>query len=315
MNLKDIQAGLVEKGLIHLMTDGESAGSQPAMVTETAPAESSEPPTDGVSSEQWQTLADDFSAEDAGIEEVVVEAPAKAPVAATPPANTEPPKAPEATKAPEAPAVTPDPSKAPVPAAQVPAAPAATAQVPTEPAAPQEDPQKVYEGLRTQLTDYYKLSDDQVQLLHSEPEKVLPLMAANLALDLQQAFTLQLQRGLPAMVQSVLRTQQRSEQGEKSFFDKWPQLTKPEYRETIQRLGQTYRQLYPAASAEQFIREVGAQALVTFQIPFNTETGAVQQPVAQTRYAPPKAASTPMSGPSGNVFEQLAEEFTLDDTM
>ena len=152
---------------------------------------------------------------------------------------------------------------------------------------------------------------------------MIPEMAANLAMDLQQTFRAQLNQAMaafrqemPTMLMTIQARTEQAQKDESKFFTEFPQLT--EHRDTVMRLGKAYREYYPDADADTFIREVGAQAMVALKIPYNTQTGQVIEEEivteTQTPHIPPRQSATqPLDPKPSNEFAALADEFLHED--
>lgn len=142
--------------------------------------------------------------------------------------------------------------------------------------------------------------------------KAIPRMMSRVYLDAVQATMGQIMTHLPTLMSQVTRAQNEGSQTETKFYEQWPKLKeKPEFADTIRRFGTAYRQLNPRATSEDFIREVGAGAMIALRLPM--ETSMVAQPVG-TPTKPsfrPAAATRPVAPKPGqpkNVFEAMSEE-------
>lgn len=257
------------------------------------------------------------------------------------PSQEEPPQA--AAEEPaeaEAPPETASPELAPPPTPstaapqEVPAAPAADTQqtAPTAPAAPNnvgEQPQQAQEPVDMEaqrqrafdeLTKHYALTPEQTEQVLAEPEKVLPQMAAKIFMDAYATLMSQMQAGLPQMIDHRVTQRTTEQQAADDFYRRWPQLQGDANFEEVMRIGRVYRSLYPDATKEDFIENVGMQAHFALKIPIEQEQKAQAAPAAQAApSAPPAPAgvASPQKG-SGrpredNPFAALAEEMLQDD--
>lgn len=253
-------------------------------------------------------------------------------------------QAPEAPEEPEAQApAEPEPEAEPEPVAQEPTEPepepesqesegeevAQEVELPPEPE--QEPPssddlaaqrQQAFE----QLVEKFKLTDEQAEAIMLEPNKVLPQFAASLFLDVYDQVVGAIQQGLPQIVSGILAQQQAATQERQAFFSEWPELAKPEYQETIQRIKESYWQMNPKASPEQAIKEIGAQAWVALRLPLDgllkragVADEAISEPSPEAPPEPKKPANTggpayspPQQKPK-NEYELLAEEILAED--
>jgi len=220
-------------------------------------------------------------------------APAPQPVAPTPPvAKT--PETPPATPAPQA--VTP---QAPAEAPEVRAAREKAERETTE------------KKLHTDLEAYYKIPDDWSARLATEPELVLPQLAAKLHLAVMEGVQRLLANEMPKTVQGMIAVNQREAEAKGAFYGRWPELKKHEQQ--VLQAGMLFNQLNPTASPEERIEKIGRIVSESLGIPI---AGTVPQP--QTPPAPtPPAPFKPAGGASGargpgptpsNEFEAIAEE-------
>lgn len=194
-------------------------------------------------------------------------------------------------------------------------APAAPSQpAPVEAAPPAEDITKVYTDWRVQTEDllaqhHYKLNEEEMALLDTNPQEVIPKIAAKVYLDAVSAAITQVTNYLPRMVRSVIEQDAVNTESENQFFSAWPALKG--HKESVLKIGQVYRQMNPQASAEQFVNEVGAAAMVSLRLdPQGARAPAT--PAAPAAFVP--AAQTPQGGvaaPKGKVnpFTALNAEF------
>jgi hypothetical protein len=242
-------------------------------------------------------------------------APVVPPVVATP----EPPKPPvvEPAKPAPAPAVAKPPTPPVVPAVVPPVAPV----VEKTPEQLQADIAARRQEFRSSLVKLYEpTTKDKGGLLLTEPEKVLPELAAELHMQVLESAVYGIMAQVPQIVQNVIAMQHTTERNEASFFAAWPQLAakKVEAMPLITRFAPIYRQANPSASMEDFTREVGSMVMVALRI---APTGAVEPPPATPPavFAPavPGAGGAPPTGTPApkNQWEQLQEEFLQEDRM
>lgn len=236
------------------------------------------------------------------------------PAIGEPPAGSPPPVA-------EAPAI---PSPAPTevkpgeqqaaPAAPPAGAPAGEVQPPSE-----MDIQETYKQWRGQSEDllathYYGLSPEVQAELELEPAKVIPRLMAKVYLDAMTASIGQMTMHFPRLVRLVNEQMERENSSENEFFKAWPKLKGKE--EDIRRFGAAWRKLNPAASAQDFVNEVGAGVMVALRLDPTERPIGNQMPSGQTPAFVPGIGSPPRS-PGRNVngdnpFTQFNQEFEED---
>lgn len=172
------------------------------------------------------------------------------------------------------------------------------------------------------LVQYFgsQLSAEDVEALRLEPEKVLPKLLANTYLDVYDALVENMTVRMPNVITGMQEQQRRAQAAEQAFYSQWPQLQKPEYREVVERTVKAYHQANPGVPLERIIKEAGAMAVVTLQLPLpGMPNGAVPPtapaaPSAGYTPAAPGAGSQPKPDKPANKFTQLAEELLVDDT-
>ena len=284
------------------------------------PATPAEEPTG--SDVNWSQLDEDFSQEDLEPGTTVegdLEVVPGAGDAVEPTPGATPPATPAVAPTP---AATPTPPAA-TPPVQTPAVETPAPVAPT-PSAPQVEPSPLpdYAAWRSQreadlAAQTYSITDEDASKLLTEPETVLPRMAARMHMEVMESTVRVMQTMLPRLMQSVQQTEQR-EISAKSFFQTAnPDLADPRLEPAIMEMGQVYRRLNPAASPEQAAQAIGNLVRASLGIAMP----------AQAAPAPTSAPAVPVvpfvparGGPGGAVaggqkdsWGQLADEFLADD--
>ena len=282
------------------------AGSSPDMGVGSADDDSSDV--------NWGGMAEELIAEDSVVEgdEQVVDAPevnkpAESPAPAAPPAG----EAPTAGQPPSA--------DAPVPSTVSPPAIPPLPEVPATPTPPVD-----YAAWRTQKeseleSTLYAVNDEDAAALLTEPEKVLPKIAARLHMEVLENAMRAVQAMVPTMIEQVQRSSETNNRAKSLFTSINPDLADPKFEPAIMQLGQTFRKVNPTADAETAAKAIGALVRSALNIPAPQASvgGVVQTPPAM----PAPAPFTPARGggggtvpvPSSNPFAQMAEEFLNED--
>lgn len=222
------------------------------------------------------------------------------------------------------------------PAAPVVAAPAATGAdgqaaqpVPATPAQPVEAPaqgvgyiQEVRKALDAgresytkALAEHYAMSEEEASAVLTEPEKVLPQLAARVHLEVVQNVLGTIAGVLPGVVLGVQQAQVQHKQLEDQFFTAWPQLDRQADMGTVMSLAQAWRAANPTASAEEMVKNVGAMAIVKLgKLPAAPPAQQVAPAVTgQPAYRPAVGAPSPVqpaqvdNNPWGEMAELLNE--------
>lgn len=169
------------------------------------------------------------------------------------------------------------------------------------------------------FTQRYQLSEEDAAAIVTEPETVLPRMAARIHMDAYMSITSALNAQLPQIINAVMDRNSLDAKVEQDFFEAWPALNTEEGRTTADRMAQIFRMNNPTVSTEDAIREIGAAAMVALRIPI---PGAEAQPEGMTQAAlaaqphrPAPARPAPARQPQarGNEYEQMADEFLAED--
>jgi hypothetical protein len=109
------------------------------------------------------------------------------------------------------------------------------------------------------LAARYTFSEDEAVALQTEPEKVLPKLAAKLQMDVMDMVLRQVAQQVPLYVQEFSQHSQRETQAQTEFFSTWPELRG--YDAQILQMGAAFRQLNPKASAKEAIDRIGKMTM------------------------------------------------------
>lgn len=260
---------------------GGEGGGAPATPQEPAAPVDDTPIDDGV---DWASLSDEAGSADEG-------EPEEPAAPAEPPAPTEPPATPPVEPAAEPPqGVQPEPV-APVPPQQ------------PQPAAPTaEQIQAAERAYAAQLENLYRFDEATALQLQTEPEKVLPALAAKLHLDVMKTVMSQMRGLLPQMVQTQSESIKKDTEARSQFFEAWPELKG--YDQQVLQVGAMFRQLNPSAPPEEAIKRIGELAMTSLGL-------SRQAPAAPTPPAAPAAFQPAVPGrvnppaPSPSVWDEL----------
>ena len=246
-------------------------------------------------------------------------------------AEGEEPEAPE--PAPERPAekpAEPPPPAKPVeqpPAVQPPPVTQTPAEVPP-PQAPAVDDSagsmtpEAYQGWRTgrlgELEKHYAFDEESSAALLTEPENVLPKLAAQVHMEVLENAMRAMQAMVPVLIQQV-RQHDEVQTAAKGLFARInPDLADPKYDDAIIQLGMTYRRMNQTAGPEEASRAIGnlVRAAMGMQAPGPAPAtqGQVVPPQTAAPFVPARGGGGGQRAPvSSNPFEALANEFLEDD--
>lgn len=270
-----------------------------------APAASAE--TDDAGGVDWEALnegveqgADEGGgSDDSGIDDD------EPPTAAfsTPPEENPDPNA--TTQDPAAPApVTPVAEPAPVPT-----------KTPEELAAEQADLAKRFaewqQSETTRLTKEYQFSEDDAARLQTEPELVLPELAAKMQMSMTQSIVEIVQRMMPQMVQPELQRTSKEAEAETFFAQHNSDINLKDatHRNAVIEAGKAFRKMNPKATPEQAAKGIGQ--IVRTALDLKTVAAPPPVPKAKGVHRPAAAGSR---GPAAsakaepNKWAELSED-------
>lgn len=263
----------------------------------------------------WADLNDGFDKEDVSVEgdsEVIEPAKAEPAVKAEEPVPGTPPAAVPPATPPVVPPVQPAAETPPQPAAQ---------PTPAQPGQPPADYAAWRQTRETELaSSLYAINDADAQALLTEPETVLPRMAARMHMEVMESTMRALQSVLPQAIQGYTQHEQANTQAKQFFSGVNPDLANPAYEPYILQFGEVYRKVNPSAGPEEAARAIGSLVRSALGIAAPQQGVSappamqVSQPAAPVPFTPARGSGTGSAAPApANPFVQLANEFLNDD--
>lgn len=243
----------------------------------------------------------------------------------TVPTTAAPAPVPAPVETPPAPSIPPTPTP-PAPTAPTPPAPPAPVTPTPAPVAPSPDPvshapvgptPNEIATRRLQIVGEiekrYGFTQEEQDKLLTEPHAVLPSMAAKLYVDVYEGVLQTIMSQLPRFLDFHQRQFVTARENEDAFYKEWPQLKRNDanHTATIWQLANVFRQTYPKATRDQFIKSVGAMASVQLGLPFNGAPIASPTPQKPTPFTPAGTASAGNSPPvseENNPFADMLGE-------
>lgn len=168
------------------------------------------------------------------------------------------------------------------------------------------------------LVKSYELPEDMAVKLQTEPENVLPYLAARVHQNLARQLSQAMEQLMPQFVHSYNEGNKAETAARSAFETRWPEL-KGMDKEVLE-VGALFRRLNPKASAEEAIERIGS---IVVQAKGMAVAG---KPVGipATAAAPKPAVFTPAGGgstsrasapaPETNEFSRMADEFLTEDS-
>lgn len=191
-------------------------------------------------------------------------------------------------------------------------------QAPVQPQAPQQQqapaPSSDPEALRLQAIDYlrngtYRFDDEQSRRALTEPEVVLPELAARLHVNVVQEMATQMHRVLPQLIEQEVARRQAAFEAKQEFFSRFPKLNRPEWQQTILESLQYAAQLH-AGKPRDVVMNEGA-ALAAYRIRASHRAAPPQnRQMPYTPAAPGSGGSVVPQNPQGtpNVWAELSAD-------
>lgn len=176
------------------------------------------------------------------------------------------------------------------------------------------------------LEDFYKLPEEMATQFEAEPAVALPQLAAKLHMAVEHSLMARLSQELPQYIATYQRVQERESAAKTAFYDANPDLKG--YEPQVLQAGEIFRKLNPNATPEQAIQGIGLLVRTSMGVQPTTMSPSGGTAALGQQVAPPAPQQRPRQGfvpampggagfsrppESGNIFEQLAEEFIADD--
>lgn len=143
----------------------------------------------------------------------------------------------------------------------------------------------------------YAMSPQQVDQFISEPEKILPVMAAQLHVNLVQQMSQMIQQSLPQQVGDIINRQIAAQRIEGEFYGKYPGLRNSQFSKVVNDSIRLVKELNPQANRQQVMDLAASAAAQTLRQAGYGDVlqpqAAVQQNLRNTPYSPAAASHTP----------------------
>lgn len=165
-----------------------------------------------------------------------------------------------------------------------------------EPPQPEQTQEELEAALREQQAaaetrlaeEFYALSEDQQAEFESDAGVAIPKLAARIHMAAAAGAVQHIMRNFPVWFKAAQEQFKREDANNQKFWDAWPDLNPEEHTHTVAQLGAAFRQVNPNASPDDFVRLVGAQAMLALGITPQQANG--QDEVEE---APPARPFTP----------------------
>lgn len=174
------------------------------------------------------------------------------------------------------------------------------------------------------LTDYYKIPDEMVERMRTEPELVLPELAAKVHTAVFQGMQQWATQIIPQYLAHQRQLDEANSKAKETFYSRWPSLAKHE-KEVLQ-VGKMFGQMNPKATPQERLEKVGQLACAALGItpdpapnsgkpPAQGAKPGQRKPAASRpmRPANPAGSSAGAPPPGDNIYENMATEFEAED--
>jgi hypothetical protein len=177
--------------------------------------------------------------------------------------------------------------------------------------------QELLEKQLKELAGQYTLAEDDARGMLTEPEVVLPKLAAKMHQQMLVAVQQTLYQQLPQLIHAVTEQRLVESDAQNRFFSRWPQL-RP-HQQAVVSVGQMYRAANPKATPEEAVEQIGRIVAMSLGIPDGTQapppapavTTSMTRPVPSAPHRPAAAGGTPMVTKPGEPNQWVA--FADDD--
>lgn len=252
----------------------------------------------------WAELAEDDDVVPASDEGVGVDEPPTPEADATD--DTKPEVKTEVAAEPEAqPQTTEQKAEQPTAEVQPPAAEQPAQQAPAE--YTREQIAKMRSDYQDELTKFYTLSPEDAERFQTEPETVLPVLAAKVHLDVLDAVMAQLPQRVGALIQQTTAAERREAEAEREFFAPFPDLQP--YKAQVLQVGRMFRAANPKATKEEAIQMIGSIVRQSLGLPApNAAPAPSTPPINQAaNFKPAQSAGQGNIPEPKSLWEEMAE--------
>lgn len=158
--------------------------------------------------------------------------------------------------------------------------------------------------------------------LTTEPEQVLPFLAAKVHQHIMEQVRAEMSQGLPVQIHQVMERTRRNNEARDAFYKAWPTLNEKDHGEKVMMVGALFRQLNPNAKPDEAIERIGkvVHEALGIALPAAGGTAPAAAPATQAAASAPfkpagggGAKVGAAAAPSGNEFEEMAGQLLMED--
>lgn len=171
-----------------------------------------------------------------------------------------------------------------------------------EPAPVEVDQEKEMADWKAKLTEKYTITEEDAEMVLTNPEKILPQLAANIHAQVMMEMTQSINQAIPQLVAQAIQAQPQMVNSaidahtthvkeQTAFFKSFPQLT--EHKKTIAQVANTIHENFPDLTLDEQMQKTGQVAMAML--------GLVMKPQeAPAKDVPPVEPFTPASSGIGS---------------
>lgn len=153
----------------------------------------------------------------------------------------------------------------------------------------------------------FRLEPAEVEAIESDFAGNMPKLLAKVALFGQHQLLTQLGNIVPLMMQRSSEQRKIHETNANKFYDAWPNIDRQKHGELVNQLGVRYRKMFPEATLDQMIQQLGP--LVLTAIGAQPTTPAAAQPPKGNGARPPQPRGFVPAAPGAAVqIQQVPDD-------
>jgi hypothetical protein len=151
------------------------------------------------------------------------------------------------------------------------------------------------EAFLPKLAELYKLTDQEVADIQTNPGEAMPKLAAKLHYEVQLAVHQGMLQILPHLMGNYMESERSRNKNEEAFYTRWPELKEavgkdPKNEANIQEAIRSFKTLNPRATLGDVIEKAGLLAMISMGIPPRVaqaiQQGQIPAPVATPAHVP-----------------------------
>ncbi len=164
------------------------------------------------------------------------------------------------------------------------------------------------------LSTHYAMTEEQVQLLDEDPQKLIPKLLAQVHMDVLNSAMQTMQRVFPSLYQMQTTQQSQAQKYEDDFWGAWPQLNRETHGTMATQYAAAYRRANPNATPEDVIRATGASIMVAAGIEPQAQQQAQEPAAVPQPFTPVTSQPAPPTPPQKkSQVDQMVDAFLAED--